>query len=194
MLNKTTALISTLIVCCSSIALADGAGEYNSPTQTKTGIYLDLNSGWAKNDTADNNQSNVKHDSGFTINTNIGYKFSENLATEIGFSYLPYLSFKNTTQEIKSNFAYDLALKGMLPFGLHFDAFGKLGVALLTAKQGSDEHTGVSGFGALGITYIPGSIPQVSISAQMFGMTRADNLGSFYGFMAGVGYLFPIGH
>ena len=197
---KQKLIIGAATIAATSFALAGGPGDFDAPSAPQQGIYVDANFGWAVNDFSISGQK-TKSDNGFAANANLGYQFSENLAAEFGFFYIPDYSAKpgDTADKITDNFSYDLAVKGILPFGGQFNAFAKLGVGLSTAKVGSSfsdpqsgSQNGVAGFGALGLGWTPAAMPDLTLNVQGFAFTKANKVAGRYGVLGGVGYLFPM--
>ena len=196
---KQKLIIGAAAVAATSFALAGGPGDFDAPAAVQQGIYLDANFGWAVNDFDAGSGQKTKSDNGFAANVNLGYQFSQNLGAEFGFFYIPDYSVEpgDSADKVTNNFSYDLAVKGMLPFAEQFNAFAKLGVGLSTGKMGatfnpSGSQSGVAGFGALGMSWMPAAMPNLSLSVQGFAFTKANKLAGRYGVLGGVGYLFPM--
>jgi opacity protein-like surface antigen len=187
-----------LVLGAAALALSGAAlaaqDDFSAPQMGGQGIYADANFGWATHD--ETPKSSIKSQDGFALNMNLGYQFSQNLGTEFGFFMLPDVTTK-AGESIKNNYSYDLAVKGMLPFGGQFNAFAKLGVGMSTGKLSSNladagSQSGVNGFGALGLSWMPAAMPNLSVNVQGFAFTKTDKLKSRLGVLGGLGYLFAI--
>ena len=201
---KQKLIISSVALAATSFALAGGPGDFDAPAVDQQGVYLDANFGYGWNDLALTSKqkavpSKVKCDDGFTANVNLGYQFSQNLAAEFGFFVIPDAKLDNG-DKLESNFSYDLAVKGMLPFDDQFSAFAKLGVGFSTGKYNGSSwvdptagsKSAVTGFGALGLSWMPAQVPDLSVSVQGYAFLKSGTMPAHYGVLGGVGYLFPM--
>ena len=132
-----------------SAAIAGGfTQEPMAPTSIDSGIYLEGNLGYARQDYFDsiqwrrntdvgiNNNSNVY--GGFSAGLDAGYQFNRNYALELGWFYLPSVNVAGSyeaSQQLTS-WALYLAGKYMVPLSAmnNTDLFFKLGVEYRNAQ------------------------------------------------------------
>ena len=135
MLKKTVVLLAFtgLFIGCNTVFAAGDKTEF--ATQPKTsGIYAGIGIGGGivnaefKEYTRDN--------AGLAGNANLGYQFNKYLGLEAGFAM--YSKSKADGKDLATNnYAFDLAAKGIIPLGSGFDAFAKLGAAMVHTKWAS---------------------------------------------------------
>ncbi len=100
------------------------------------GWYLEANLG-SSNLSSDNIAGTVSS-SGIGYNANLGYKFMPYVAAEFGYTGYANSTVKNsagTKAGYVKHYAYDLAVRGILPFYTSgFEAFAKIGAQRLSAN------------------------------------------------------------
>lgn len=143
------------------------------------GWYLEANAG-STTLTSVNYPGSVSS-SGIGYNANVGYKFMPYVGADFGYTYYANSTIKNsvgTKAAIVKHYAWDLALKGILPFyDSGFEAFAKLGVMRLSSNFNIQNNAAATGLGiansshsATGL-YIGGGVqyyitPEFAINAQ----------------------------
>lgn len=189
-------------------ATAFTAGSALADLPESSGLYMDLNLGAAYL----NNSSGDVLKSIFTSHEDdispvvagifdVGYKFTDFVAAEIGINLY---GDKDDQYGVnyEQNYSIDIALKGIYPIVEGFDAFGKIGAALVHTEQSyvGDNYdyydiTGAAPYLAMGVDYY--FTPNLSMIFQGSGNFSTDTndgpVPSFVVFTLGVSYLFTMG-
>ena len=175
-------------------ALAASASAFAGNVNPQ-GFYVDGNIGWGHVD-GDAPSGVESNEGGFAWSANLGYQFTENLALEAG-----YLSFADADYKIagsnvarfRKNYAYDLAVKGILPFDNGMSVYAKLGAARTHTEV---ETLGVNLGSARDTTFLYGggvsyALDQnFALQAQFVGNTSTSNANAMYQVTGGVAYHF----
>lgn len=167
------------------------------------GWYLEANVG-------SSSLSNVNYpgsvsSSGIGYNANLGYKFMPYVGTEFGYTLYANSSIKDSTgtkASIVKHYAWDLAVKGILPFyDSGFEAFAKLGVQRLASNfstQNADAATALgltnSSHSATGV-YIGAGVeyyfmPELAVNAQWMRAKGDSTTGTESLLSGGVSFIF----
>ena len=94
-----------------------------------SGVYAEGNLGWGR--VAEEPAGSTKtENTGVGLNMSIGYKFNPTIAVEAGVYRYPTEDFGNS--EGSSNYAGIAAIKGAIPFDNGFEAFAKVGGAIVS--------------------------------------------------------------
>jgi hypothetical protein len=174
-----------------------------------SGMYMDLNGGaaYVNNSAGDILKSIFESDSNSDDTKpvavgifDVGYKFTDYVAAEVGLSL--YGDKTQFGEVFEQNYAIDIALKGTFPMLEGFDAFGKIGAAMVHSKQsyeGDDydisDITGFAPYLAVGLDYY--FTPNFSIILQGGGTFQGyssddETVPSFLALTLGVSYLFSM--
>jgi OmpA-like transmembrane domain len=167
------------------------------------GWYLEANAG-STTLTSVNYPGSVSS-SGIGYNANVGYKFMPYVATDFGYTYYANSTIKNgvgTKAAIVKHYAWDLALKGILPFyDSGFEAFAKLGVMRLSSNFNIQNDAAAAGLGiansshsATGL-YIGGGVqyyvtPEFAFNAQWMRSKGDSSTGTESLLSAGGSFIF----
>lgn len=155
------------------------------------GVYVDGGIGYGKiNEEIVGFSRNV---SGFMANANLGYKFNENLASEIGLTMFPSEEFGEGLIEGDENVSFDIAMKVIVPFGESFNFFGKAGVALASHRISSD-FLGIDDKTTRPTALLVGGFgynfnPQLGVLFQGLFQAKRDSLPAMYGVTTGISYI-----
>lgn len=136
---------------------------------------------------------------------NVGYKFMPYVGLEAGFIRYAATRLNSPVQTVArdSHTAYDIAAKGILPFGCSgLELFGKVGVARINSQIGVIDSAGAAAYGltfdtsaqtatglflGLGISY--SVAPNIAINAQWDGARGNSKTGNFQLLTVGISYI-----
>lgn len=201
---------SALLLGISGTANAETTDGSTVGTTDNAGFYLDANLGYGK---VNEKATQVKTDNkGLMYNFDGGYQFNKNLGLEAGYTHFNDVKVGNV-RFAKNNYSVDVAVKGILPLGDHFNLFAKAGIARVSTEalttqslMGLRNTTGISNINlpnnktAGGVhnkilPYLGAGVgysfnQHVSLDVQFAGTPKSGPVPAMYGVTAGVSYLF----
>ena len=165
-----------------------------------TGLYVEGNGGTSK--TSDVNPVGTSLDgTGFGWNVNLGFKFMPYFATEVGYTHYAKADITaGPTIATDTSYAYDFALKGLLPVidsGINF--FAKIGIARIMnhivnnnpnvgTVGNAGEHSSTSMYYGLGGEY---AITPQLLGVLQWGRAKGNgDTGTLDLYSAGLAYIF----
>ncbi|MFN8769679.1 MAG: outer membrane beta-barrel protein [Neisseriaceae bacterium] len=148
-------ILLTIITTLSTISIYAENMSYseNQP------LYFNLNTGIGTgytftNPGNDGNQKSGAPSNNYSLGANIGYKFNEYVAAEIGYNHLWLAkTYANTGGQVGVE---DIAARGTLPLGDIFSLYGRLGVGGYQNMGGSD-NSGTNFAHNIGVLYGAGA-------------------------------------
>lgn len=143
--------------------------------------------------------------SGIAGNVNLGYKFMAYVATEIGYTMYPNGDITDGTGTKAGSdrvYSYDLAIRGILPFGTTgFESFAKLGVGRINSSVSiknnaaaksiglsSGQHSSNGVYLGVGAQYY--FVPEFAGNIQWQRASGSNSSGTGELFSVGISYIF----
>jgi hypothetical protein len=198
-------MLKKIILLAALITFAGFASAILADLPESSGLYMDLNGGAGYiNNSGGNVIKNIFGQGSEDTRAvavgifDLGYKFTDYVSAEVGFSL-----YGNKTQygEVyKQNYTLDIALKGTFPILEGFDAFGKIGAAVVHTQQSYEyndadvyDKTAFAPLLAMGLDYY--FTPNLSLILQGGGTFEGNSSDgeTVYPNLAltiGIGYLF----
>lgn len=212
--RKNSIMKKTLIAVAATAALALSATTFAAQQQAngaapaaQNSWYGDINAGygWTGDFFQNPFSGSIESGSGFAGNLNVGKTINQNIAVEGGFTYTgakkTYKAQNASEEQDLDTFAFDIAVKGMMPISNNFGVFAKVGPALVhqnakvTATAGNNsatakaDETNVQLFYAAGFDYA--IQPNLTAQVQFMGFTGSDTgTTSINAITGGIGYRF----
>lgn len=191
-----TAATITLGLSVNSFAAAQNqtANGAHESTPANNPWYADANVGygWTSSDFGSGDGSSLN---GIAGNVNVGYSLNPTVSVEGGFTYAHTSQTINGISAHINSYAFDIAVKGIMPITDKVGLFAKVGPGLVNQKfkgvSGTNTHLQL--FYAAGFDYT--IKPNLTAQVQFMGFTGSDGNGksptaALNAVMGGIGYHF----
>jgi len=147
------------ITLMSLFAVQVQAQSFSDSPNQQQGFYLGAGGGVGNSECtdcgSDNGKSEKKQDAIFNLEA--GYQFNQFAALEANFNWLPAMVNKNDESTSNNNAgASNVDIRGSLPLGDNFSAFGKIGAAFVGIGEGSNNTDVVIKNTTMGVHYAAG--------------------------------------